>query len=162
MLDYLKLIGSGPYDLSAALHGLFGFLLFGVFIWAVEAVNNKSPEAFERLKKGSIAMVIFSFLSIAYGNAIYIAYRAKDGVQPWLRANDMYHYHTLGMELKEFIALFTFPLAVVIAYVVFTMSEDWFESTWARNTVRIALYAAILYTFIALGLGAMITKAKAV
>lgn len=162
MLDYLKLVGSGPNDWNAAIHGLFGFLLFGVFIWAIEAVNNKSPEAFNRLKLGSLAMVILSFLAIAYGNIVYIAYRAQDGVQPWFRAHNMYYYQSLGMELKEFISLFTLPLAVAIAYTVYTMSEDWFESPWARNTVRIGLYAAVLYTFAVLGLGALITKAKSV
>lgn len=162
MLDYLKLVGSGPNDWAAEIHGLFGFILFGAFIWALEALYNKSPEALKRLKLGSIVMVLSSFLSIAFGNAIYIAYRAKEGVQPWFKAHDMYYYHTLGMEFKEFISLFTLPLSVAIAYTVYTMSEDWFESAWARNTVRIALYAAILYTFAALGLGAMITKAKSV
>jgi hypothetical protein len=162
MLDYLKLMGSGPNDLSAAIHGFLGFILFGAFVWAVEAVSNNSPAALLRLKKGSLVMVLSSFLCIAYGNVVYIAYRAKDGVQPWLKAQNIYYYHSLGMELKEFVALFTFPLAVAIAYTVYTMSEDWFASTWARNTVRVALFAAILYTFAALGLGAMITKAKAV
>jgi len=162
MFDYLKLMGSGPNSFSTAIHGLFGFILLGAFIWAIEAVYNKSPEALGRLKTGSIVMAVSSFLCIAYGNLIYIAYRAKDGVQPWLKANNMYYYHTLGMELKEFIALFTFPLAVAIAYTVYTMSDDWFESKWARNTVRLALFAAIIYTFGSLGLGAMITKARSV
>jgi hypothetical protein len=162
MLEYLKLVGSGPNDLSAATHGFLGFILFGAFIWAIEAVNNQSPESLKRLKLGSIIMVISSFLCIAFGNVVYIAYRAKDGVQPWLQVHNIYYYHTLGMELKEFAALFTFPLAVAIAYTVHIMSDDWFESPWARNTVKVALYCAIIYTLVALGLGAMITKAKSV
>ena len=162
MLEYLKIIGSGPNDWNAAIHGFLGLVLFGSFVWGIEAVNNPSRQALKRLKLGSLIMVISSFLCIAYGNVVYIAYRAKDGVQPWLQAHNMYYYHTLGMELKEFAALFTFPLAVAIAYTVYTMSDRWFESPWARKVVKAALYFAIIYTVIALGLGAMITKAKSV
>ncbi|HVJ49862.1 hypothetical protein [Desulfitobacterium sp.] len=162
MFEYFKLIGSGPNDLSAAIHGGLGIILLASFIWAVEAVLNKSPEAFKRLKIGSIVMAAASFLTIAYGNIIYIAYRAKDGVQPWLKANNIYWFHTLGMEFKEFAALFSFPLAIAIAYTLFTMSDDWFKSDWARKTVKISLFIAIFFTFSAFILGAAVTKAKAI
>ena len=35
MLDYLKLVGSGPNAWAAAIHGIFSFLLFGAFVWAL-------------------------------------------------------------------------------------------------------------------------------
>jgi uncharacterized membrane protein required for colicin V production len=74
----------------------------------------------------------------------------------------MYYYHTLGMEFKEFAALFSFPLAIAIAYTVYTMSEDWFKSEWARKTVKIGLFLAVFFTFAAFILGAAVTKVKAV
>lgn len=162
MFEYFKLIGNGSNDLSAAIHGGIGFILLAAFIGAIEAVSNPSSAALKRLKIGSIVLTVASFLTIVYGNIIYIAYRAKDGVQPWFKANDMYYYHTLGMEFKEFAALFSFPLAIAIAYTVYTMSEDWFKSEWARKTVRISLFLGIFFTFAAFILGAAVTKAKAV
>ncbi|HBP63094.1 MAG TPA: hypothetical protein DD730_02205 [Desulfosporosinus sp.] len=162
MFDYFKLIGSGPNDLSAAIHGGLGIILLASFIWAAEAVLNKSPEAYKRLKIGTIVMSVSSFLTIVYGNIVYIPYRAANGAQPWLKAHDIYFYHTLGMEFKEFAALFSLPLAVAIMYSVIIMSEDWFKSDWARKTVKYGLYLAIFFTFAAFILGAAITKAKAV
>ena len=160
-MSYFQLIGEGPYALPTALHGLFGFLLVVGFVVSIEAVLNLNDRSIKHLKFTTVATSVISFLTIFYGTFIYIAYRSQGGVREFL-LNSLPAAHTYGMELKEFVALFSFPLAVVAAYIVWTMGDELIENKWMRCIVTACLALAFIYTAVAFGLGAAITKIKAI
>lgn len=155
------LIGQGFWHRLAAWHGLFAFILLVSFVWSFEAILNLNPASLRRLKIGTLLMPIVSFLTIFLGTWLYIGYRSPDNARAWLLKNAPL-VHKFGMEFKEFIAIFSLPLAVVAAYIVWTFGEDLIERRWARNAVFVCVLLAFLCTMTAFGLGALITKTKAV
>lgn len=155
------MIGDGAYAMSAALHGAFGLLLVVAFAVSFESLLSLNGNSLRRLRVTTIAVSFISFITIVYGNILYIGYRSSGGVREYL-LNTLPVAHKYGMEFKEFIALFSLPLAVVAAYIVWTMGEDLIKNKWMRYTVMTCLAMAFLYTAGAFGLGAAITKIKSV
>jgi len=160
-MSYFQLIGEGPYALSSALHGAFGFLLALALAFSLEAVLNLNGGSIKRLRITTIVISVVSFLAIFYGNIVYIGYRSSGGVREYFLKNYP-AAHAYGMEFKEFIALFSLPMAVVAAYIVWTMREDLISNKWLRYTFITCLVLAFIYTVGAFGLAAAITKIKAV
>lgn len=160
-MSYFQLIGEGPYALPSALHGALGFILALALAFSLEAMLNLNSNSIKRLKVTTVVISVVSFLAIFYGNLVYIGYRAGGGVREFFLKNYPVA-HTYGMEFKEFIALFSLPLAVVSAYIVWTMGEDLIKNKWIRYTLAASLVLCFVYTVGAFGLAAAITKIKAV
>lgn len=160
-MSYFQLIGEGAYALPSALHGAFAFLLAIAIAVSFETLLNLNSNSLKRLRISTIAISVISFITIFYGNIVYIGYRSSGGVREYLLQN-LPAAHKYGMEFKEFIALFSLPLVVVAAYIVWTMGEDLIKNKWMRYTVMTCIGLAFLYTAGAFGLAAAITKIKAV
>ncbi|SMB98169.1 hypothetical protein SAMN00808754_2169 [Thermanaeromonas toyohensis ToBE] len=156
-----QFIGTSPWHWKAAFHGLFAFILLISFVWSFEAIIGISPASIRRLKIGTIVMSAASFLTIVWGTWLYIGYRLPDNARAWLIKNAPY-VHKFGMEFKEFIALFSLPLAVTAAYIVWTMGEELIENKYARYALLVCVTLGFIYIAAAFGLGAAITKVKAV
>jgi hypothetical protein len=159
-----QLLGEGGYVVIAAFHGLSAgvmmvvvtiglYLAYQLFMGQI--VNLRD------LKLLSVVNATMSFITIVFGNWIYIGYRSTGGVREWLLANNP-EAHKIFFEFKEYMALFTLPLAVLAAYLLIRYDMALFERRWLRVTVAVVLALTFFYFTVAFGLGAAITKIKPV
>ncbi|MEW6735889.1 MAG: hypothetical protein AB1489_31640 [Acidobacteriota bacterium] len=163
---FVSLLGPGTYALGGALHGLVAFVLLvvatvGLYLgWRLFTGRIK---AFPDLQLVTVVMSVLSFITIVFGNWIYIAYRAKtpDSPRSYFIAN-MPEIHKIFFEFKEFGALFTLPLAVSAAFILWYYGKQILEKNWIRITVAIMMALYFFYFAIAFGLGAAVTKLKSI
>jgi len=103
----------------------------------------------------------FSFLDIVFGNWLYTYYRMKGPSSPrsyFLATNPA--IHKIFFEFKEYAALFTLPLTVTAAFVLWYYGGQILERRWLRYMVAILLALSFFYLVVAFGLGAAVTKLK--
>jgi hypothetical protein len=159
-----QLLGESSYAAIAAFHGLSAgvmmvvvtiglYLAYQLFMGQI--VNLRD------LKLLSVVNATMAFITIVFGNWIYVGYRAKGSVREWLLANNP-EAHKIFFEFKEYMALFTLPLAVLAAYLLIRYDMALFERRWLRVTVAVILALTFFYFTVAFGLGAAITKIKPV
>jgi hypothetical protein len=119
--------------------------------------------AFPDLQIVTTVMATLSFVTIASGNWIYIAYRANtpDSPRSYFLAN-MPDVHKIFFEFKEFTALFTLPLSVAAAFIAWRYGREIVERGWARRAMAILIALCFFYFSIVFGLGAAVTKLKAI
>jgi hypothetical protein len=160
-----QLLGAGGGAVPAAFHGLAAFLyLFvgtiGLYLgWRLVTGRIR---AFAELQLLATVSAAFSLIAIGFGNWLYIYYRAKSPESPrsyfLATAPDI---HKIFFEFKEFGALFTLPLTVTAAYLLWRYGAQVMERTWLRYTVAVLLGLSFFYLVVAFGLGAAVTKLKA-
>jgi len=159
-----KLLGSGAAALPAALHGLTAFLyLFvgtiGLYLgWRLMTGRIR---AFADLQLLSTVSATLSFLAIVAGNWLYIYYRANTPESPrssFLKT--MPEVHRVFFEFKEFAALFTLPLTVAAAFILWHYGGQVVERRWLRYSVAVLLGLSFFYLEVAFGLGAAVTKLR--
>src|SRR3990172_4262260 len=118
-------------------------------------------------KSGRRSQSIFYFVgtsfgcNIIFGNWVYIGYREAGGPRSWFLENSP-EVHEIFFEFKEYIALFTLPLALGTMFTIWTYRERLREDKSLRTTVALLLivkWAIFILTFI---LGAAITKLRSV
>lgn len=159
-----KLLGSGGGALPAAIHGLMAFLyLFvgtiGLYLgWRLMTGHIR---AFADLQLLAVVAATFSFLAICFGNWLYIYYRAPvpDSPRSYFVKN-MPEVHRIFFEFKEFGALFTLPLAVCAAFILWRYGAQTLERPWLRYSVAVLMGLAFFYLVVAFGLGAAVTKLR--
>lgn len=158
------LLGESAYGIRSAFHGLFAAVfmitvtigLYQAFrLWAGVEINVRELEV------GSMVNAIACFLTVVSGNWIYIPYRAPGGPRSHF-LETVPEIHKIFFEFKEFAALFTVPLVVVIAYVVCRYGERLNSNKQLRETGALLLVLTFFYFVIAFGLGAAVTKLKTV
>jgi len=163
---FTTLLGPSVYALGGALHGLFGFLLLvvmtiGLYIgWGLFVGRF---QAFSDLQLITTVMATLAFLTIVFGNWIYIAYRTSTPESPrsYFLAR-MPEAHTVFFEFKEYAALFTLPLSVAAAFIVWRYGRQILERDWTRTAVAILIALNFFYFVIAFALGAAVTKLKSI
>lgn len=161
---FTKLLGAGGGAVPAAIHGLVAFLyLFigtiGLYLgWRLLTGRIR---AFADLQLLTVVMATFSFLAIVFGNWLYISYRAKDAASPhsYFMANSP-DVHKIFFEFKEFGALYTLPLTVCAAFILWRYGRQVMEQSWLRYTVAILIGLSFFYLVVAFGLGAAVTKLR--
>lgn len=161
---FAKLLGSGAGALPAAIHGLAAFLyLFvgtiGLYLgWRLMTARIR---AFADLQLLAVVSATFAFLAIVFGNWLYIYYRAPvpDSPRSYF-IKTMPEVHRIFFEFKEFAALFTLPLTVVAAWILWRYGSRVLEQRWLRYTVALLLGLSFFYLAVAFGLGAAVTKLK--
>jgi hypothetical protein len=161
----LKLLGTGAGAVAAAFHGMAALLyLFvgtiGLYLgWRLLSGRIR---AFADLQLMSVVGASLSLLAIVFGNWLYIYYRAKtpDSPRSYFVKN-MPDIHRIFFEFKEFGALFTLPLMVCAAFLLWRYGAQVLERPWLRYTVAILFGLAFFYLVVAFGLGAAVTKLKA-
>jgi len=158
------LIGQSRAALAAAFHGLSAFLYLivgtiGLYLgWRLLTGRIR---AFADLQLLATVSATLSLIAIIFGNWLYIFYRAKDPASPrsWFLEN-MPMVHKIFFEFKEFMALFTLPLTVAAAFVLWYYGAQVLDRKWMRYTVAVLLGLSFFYLVIAFGLGAAVTKLR--
>ena len=157
-------LGSGAGAVPAAFHGVAAFLyLFvgtiGLYLgWRLLTGHIR---AFADLQLLAVVGATLSFIAIAFGNWLYIFYRAKAPDSPrtyFLKT--MPHIHSIFFEFKEFSALFTLPLMVCAAFILWRYGTQVLARPWLRYAVAVLLGLSFFYLVVAFGLGAAVTKLK--
>ena len=161
---FTHLLGAGAGAVPAAFHGLAAFLyLFigtiGLYLgWRL---LTGRISAFADLQLLAVVMATCSFLAILFGNWLYIYYRAKDPSSPrsYFMATAP-EVHKIFFEFKEFAALFTLPLTVCAAFILWRYGRQVLERPWLRYSVAVLIGLSFFYLAVAFGLGAAVTKLK--
>ena len=159
-----QLLGTSVYGLRSAFHGLFaGVLMITMTIGLFQAFHLWVGESFKigELEVGSVLNAAVCFLTIALGNWLYIPYRAKGGPRSYF-LETVPEAHKIFFEFKEFTALMTLPFAVGAAYLVCRYGERLNSNRVLREAAALLLLMAFFYFMVAFGLGAAVTKLKAV
>ena len=159
-----KLLGASVYSIRSAFHGLFaGMLMVTMTIGLFQAFRlwGKSTINVHELEIGSLLNAAVCFMVIVLGNWLYIPYRAKSGPRSYF-LETMPEIHKVFFEFKEFTALVTLPLTVGAAYLICLYGERLNSNRVLRETVSLLLVLAFFYFMTAFGLGAAVTKLKAV
>jgi hypothetical protein len=161
---FAALLGPSQAALPSMFHGLAAFLyLFvgTVGLYLAWRLWTGRIRAFADLQLLATVSATLSLLAIVFGNWLYIFYRAKDPASPrsWFLANAPV-IHRIFFEFKEFIALFTLPLTVTAAFILWYYGAQVLDRKWMRYTVAVLLALAFFYLVVAFGLGAAVTKLK--
>lgn len=159
-----KLLGESAYSVRSAFHGLFaGIFMITVTIGLYQAIRLWSGASLNlrELEIGSVVNAATCFLTILFGNWIYIPYRAPGGPR-FHFLEKVPEIHKIFFEFKEFTALFTLPLAVTAAYLICRYGERLGSNKILREMVALVLVLTFFYFVFAFGLGAAITKLKSV
>lgn len=160
------ILGQSTYALLAAVHGMMSFLLFiisTIGLYLGYRLFMGRIKAFPDLQLITTVMATLSFITIVFGNWIYIPYRAKtpDSPRSYFLAN-MPEVHKIFFEYKEFIALFTLPLSVAAAFILWRYGENVLDRKWTRVAVAILIALHFFYLINAIGLGAAVTKLRGI
>lgn len=159
-----KLLGESIYGIRSAFHGLFaGIFMITVTIGLYQAFRlwARVPLNIKELEIGSLLNAAACFLTIVFGNWVYIPYRAPGGPKSHFLQN-VSEIHKVFFEFKEFAALFTFPLTIAAAYLICRYGERLNSNRQLREMTALLLVLAFFYFVVAFGLGAAITKLKSV
>jgi hypothetical protein len=160
-----KLLGAAAGAVPAAFHGMAAFLyLFvgtiGLYLgWRLITGRIR---AFADLQLLSTVSATFALIAIGFGNWLYIYYRAKTPDSP--RSHFLAtvpEIHRIFFEFKEFAALYTLPLTVAAAFILWKYGPQVMERPWLRYAVAGLLGLSFFYLVVAFGLGAAVTKLKA-
>ena len=157
-----KLLGESSYGIRAAFHGLFaGVFMITSTIGLYQALRlwRGSEINISEFELGSVVNASACFLTILFGNWLYIPYRADAGPKAYF-VKTMPEIHKIFFEFKEFAALFTLPLAVCAAYIICRYSKNLIKNSVLREMVALLLFLSFFYFMVAFGLGAAITKLK--
>lgn len=163
---FSQLLGAGAGALPAALHGgmAFLFLFVGTIgLYLAWRLMTGHIRAFADLQLLAVVAATFSFLTVCFGNWLYIFYRAPipDSPRSFFVKN-MPPVHRVFFEFKEFTALFTLPLTVIAAFILWRYGIQVLDRRWLRYAVALCLGLSFFYLVVAFGLGAAVTKLKPV
>lgn len=158
------LLGESQYALEGALHGVAaGLFMVTATIGLFQAYRlmTGTIQHSAQLEFGSVVNALLAFLTILFGNRIYIFYRASAGPRTHFLENSP-EVHKIFFEFKEFAALFTLPLAVAAAYLFLTYRDQLLRAKGLRTLAASLLVLTFLYFLVAFGLGAAITKLRSI
>ena len=158
------LLGPSEWALASTLHGLLSIL--GVVVVTVAAYLGWKLYKDEIKVNGDLRMmsafsVIASVATIIFGNWVYIGYRAAGGPRAYFLANTP-EVHEIFFEFKEFIALFTLPLAVGTMYTIWTYRDAISHDKSFRTTIALLLITIWVIFMATFALGAAITRLRSV
>jgi len=157
-------LGTSEWAVVSALHGMLATL--GVVIVTVVGYLGwrlyiGQLRAYSDLRILSILTVLVSAATIIFGNWVYIAYRSPGGPRAYFLANNP-AIHEVFFEFKEFIALFTLPLAIVAAYSLWTYRDSLPQNKQLRTTITIVIVMTWTIFMVTYILGAAVTKLRSV
>lgn len=156
------LVGASRGAVPSVFHGLAAFVYLvvgtiGLYLaWQLWTGHVRSVADLQLLSTVSATL---AFLAIVFGNWLYIYYRAKDPASPrsYFLANAP-AVHKIFFEFKEFAALYTLPLTVTAAFILWYYGADVLDRQWARYTLAVLFGLSFFYLVVAFGLGAAVTK----
>lgn len=159
-----SLLGESNYAIPSALHGVASivYLIVGtVCAYMAYLLYAGRLEAYRDLRILAGLQAFFSLVTILFGNWIYIYYRVTGGPRSYFLETRP-EIHQIFFEFKEFVALFTLPLSVAAAFILWTRGDDLKQETELREVVAVLLALTWLAIMLTFGLGAAITKLRSV
>ena len=150
------LIGYGPWDGTAVLHGFLGSALllnYGALLEALWAGRHLG-----RLRMLTAAQVVLTTVTVGAGMHLVTGYRAPGGAKAFFLAHRP-ELHRFAFEFKEYLAPMTVPLVVTAAYLVWSAAAYLPE---ARRAVLACVLLAFAFTVTAFGLGALMARTMGV
>jgi len=161
---FAKLLGEHAGAVPAAFHGLaaFLFLFMGTIgLYLAWRLLTGRIRAFADLQLLAVVAATCSLIAIVFGNWLYIYYRAPTPGSPRSYfVKNAPEIHRIFFEFKEFTALFTLPLTVVAAFILWRYGAQVLDRPWLRYTVAVLMGLAFFYLVVAFGLGAAVTKLR--
>jgi hypothetical protein len=161
---FAKLLGEHAGAVPAAFHGLAAFLFLfigtiGLYLgWRLLTGRIR---AFADLQLLAVVAATSSLIAIIFGNWLYIYYRAPIPESPRSYfVKNVPDIHRIFFEFKEFGALFTLPLTVVAAFILWKYGAQVLARPWLRYSVAVLMGLAFFYLLVAFGLGAAVTKLR--
>ncbi|MBI3616327.1 MAG: hypothetical protein HY211_07420 [Candidatus Omnitrophica bacterium] len=157
------LLGNSRYALEGTLHGVTAVLFMvtaTIGLFQAYRLLTGTVQHAAQLEFGGVVNAFLAFLTILFGNRIYIFYRAQGGPRTYFLEN-MPQIHKIFFEFKEFIALFTLPLAVAAAFLFLIYRDQFIRSRGLRNLAAVLLALTFFYFLVTFTLGAAITKLRA-
>jgi len=154
------LLGDSSWAVISVFHGLgaTAFLLAAtIATYLAWRLYIGEIRAFKDLKWLAAFSTFMSGVTIAFGNWIYIGYRAPGGPRAFFLAN-MPEIHAVFFEFKEFIALFTLPMMAVATFMLWRYGEGIVKDKELRAVASIPVLLGWVYLLLAYVLGAAITK----
>jgi len=158
------LLGPSEFALPGAAHGILatvGMIVGTATVYLGWRLFIGEKRTFGDLRILAAVSSVLAAVTIVTGNWIYIAYRGPGGPREYFKSV-IPEVHEIFFEFKEFIALFTLPIAVATTYVLWSYRETLLADTRLRTGVGIMIataWAALMITFV---LGASITKLMSV
>jgi hypothetical protein len=161
---FTKLLGADAGAVASAFHAVTAFLYLLVSTIALYLgwrLLTGRISAFADLQLLAVVMAAMSFVAIAFGNWLYVFYRAKDAgsARSYFIANAP-EVHTVFFQFKAFAALDTLPLTVAAAFILWRYGSHVMTRVWLRYTVAVMLGLSFFYLVVAFGLGAAITRLR--
>ena len=158
------LVGDTQWHYISAFHGLAAtmFLLGAtIAVYLSWRLFIGEIKAFDDLKWLTAFSAVMAAVTIAFGNWIYIAYRAPGGPRSYF-LETLPEIHAVFFEFKEFIALFTLPMFIVSAFILWRYGNGIVRHPEARAAASIPVLLGWVFLLIAYVLGAAITKLRGV
>jgi len=161
---FAKLLGEHAGAVPAAFHGLAAFLyLFigAIGLYLAWRLLTGRIRAVADLQLLSVVSATCALIAIGFGNWLYIFYRAPIPESPRSYfVKNIPEIHRIFFEFKEFAALFTLPLTVAAAFILWWYGTRVLERPWLRYSVAVLMGLAFFYLVVAFGLGAAVTKLR--
>ncbi len=148
----------------ALLHGFLATVFLMSFSGSfVELIATNLP-SLRRLKIGLSVMAVSSWAILATGTYAYIFYRAPvaESARSRILAGPAPWVHSVLMELKEFTGAFVPVIALLAVLLVFSWNNRLITEARLRRVLGVVMWAAMLWTLLAYGLGAFITKTASI
>jgi hypothetical protein len=158
------LLGESAFARIGTIHGMLATVgvIFGTATGYLGwRLFSGKLHAYADLRWLSVISTIFATLTIMFGNWIYIAYRGAGGPREFF-LQEFPEVHEIFFEFKEFIALFTLPIALASTYVLWTYRDSLPHDRDLRTAVGMFIAIGWSVLMIAYILGAGITKLRPV
>ncbi|HEX7126384.1 MAG TPA: hypothetical protein VF406_11550, partial [Thermodesulfobacteriota bacterium] len=161
---FTDLLGESRGAVPSVYHAMAAFIYLvvgtvGLYLaWQLWTGRVRSVADLQLLSTVSATL---AFLAIVAGNWLYIYYRAKDPASPrsYFLANAP-AVHRIFFEFKEFAALFTLPITVAAAFLLWYYGAEALDRKWMRYTLAVLFTLSFFYLAVAFGLGAAVTKLR--
>jgi len=154
------LVGDTQWHYISAFHGLGAtmFLLGAtIAVYLSWRLFIGEIKAFDDLKWLTTFSAVMAAVTIAFGNWIYIAYRAPGGPRSYF-LETLPEIHAVFFEFKEFIALFTLPTMVASTFLIWKYGPALKGNPELRAAASITFLLGWAFLLLAYILGAAITK----
>ncbi|WP_404787359.1 hypothetical protein [Altericista sp. CCNU0014] len=160
MFPFVNLFHPSPWQRwMGTLHGFGSLLAMAVMVYAGHLafpLLRGASSILPQMRTLSFWSAVLSFLAIATGNLAYMRYRAgldMGGARAWLKENSPLGQYIL-MEYHEFTVLFTLPISIACAWVLWKYGDSILER---KNQVVLAVTSVALMGLMFFAMGGMLT-----
>jgi hypothetical protein len=160
LFPFVNLLHPSPWQRwMGTLHGMGSLMAMVVMAYAGHLafpLLRGSSSILPQMRTLSFWSALLSFLAIATGNLAYMRYRADlsmGGARAWLKENSPLGQYIL-MEYHEFTVLFTLPISIACAWVLWKYGDSILER---KNQPVLAATGVALMALMFFSIGGMLT-----